>query len=136
MCKRFDKMRPFFLYLLMLLPVIILAKSKEQTIKKYHKNKKISSIETWDKEKRSGEFICLNSKGDTLTQFHLRRFAGHASAWAEYYKNGQVRKLELSDAPDAGIQFYRETIYYDENGKETQRFKQSHENRVTTYINF
>lgn len=88
------------------------AQAKEPVKKRFHKNKRISTIETWDKEKRNGCFVCMNSRGDTLVQFYLRRFGGHASAWAEYYPNGQVRKLELSDAPDAGIQCYREILYY------------------------
>ncbi len=50
-------------------------------------------------------------------QYNPRRYAGHSSAWTEYYRNGQVRKLELSNAPDAGIQYYKETIFFDQNVK-------------------
>jgi hypothetical protein len=71
-----------------------------------------------------------------LVQYNLRRYAGHSSAWTEYYRNGQVRKLELSNAPDTGIQYYRETIFFDQNGKEMRRFKQSNEDRVTTQTMF
>ena len=69
-------------------------------------------------------------------QDNLRRYAGHSGAWTEYYRNGQVRKLELSNAPDTGIQYYRETIFFDQNGKEMRRFKQSNEDRVTTQTMF
>jgi hypothetical protein len=104
--------------------------------KRFHKSKLPSTMEIWDKERRNGKFICFNSKGDTLVQYNLRRYAGHSSAWTEYYRNGQVRKLELSNAPDAGIQYYREIIFFDQNGKETHRFKQSNEDRVTTQTKF
>jgi len=47
-----------------------------------------------------------------------------------------VRKLELSNAPDEGIQYHRETIFFDQNVKEMRRFKQSNEDRVTTQTMF
>lgn len=87
----------------------------------YHKNKRISTIEVWDKDKLNGKFFCMNAKGDTLIIYHLRRYAGHSSVEAEYYSNGQAKKIELSSAPDGGIQFYREFIYFDEQGRETSR---------------
>lgn len=123
-----------FFLLLTLYSAEGLCQKGANSTRRFHKNKRLSTIEFWDKDRRNGQFLCMNAKGDTLVRYSLRRYAGHSSAWPEYYPNGQVRKLELSEAPDGGIQFYRETIYFDENGKITQRFQQSHEDRITPRI--
>lgn len=97
----------------------------------YHNNKQISTIEVWDKDKRNGKFLCMNAKGDTLIKYHLRTYGGHASAYVSYFPNGQAKKVELSDAPDGGIQFYNEIIYFDEHGKETYRSDLSYPHKLT-----
>lgn len=97
-----------------------------------HSNGKVSSIETWDKEKREGQFKGYNTEGKVLFDFYLRRFAGHASVYPEYYKNGQISKIEYSSAPDGGIQFYRETITYTENGTVNGGWKHEYPDVLTT----
>lgn len=86
---------------------------------KYHKNKSISTEARWDKDLRFGKFKCYDSKGKLLFEYGLRKIAGHASVWAEYYKNGQVRKATLTSAPDGGIQYYHEEYTFDEEGRQT-----------------
>jgi antitoxin component YwqK of YwqJK toxin-antitoxin module len=85
----------------------------------YHNNKKISTEARWDKDLRFGKFKCYDAKGKLLFEYGLRKIAGHASVWAEYYKNGQVRKATLTSAPDGGIQYYHEEYTFDENGNQT-----------------
>lgn len=127
-------MKYIFALILVLVASDIMSQKWKTTFKRFHKNKRLSTIEIWDKDRRNGQFYCMNSKGDTLAHFHLRRYAGHSSVWSEYYTNGQARKLEYSSAPDAGIQWYRETIYLDEKGIITQRFNQSHEDLISPSI--
>ncbi len=86
---------------------------------KYHKNKNISTEARWDKDLRFGKFKCYDSKGKLLFEYGLRKIAGHASVWAEYYQNGQVRKATLTSAPDGGIQYYHEEYTFDEEGRQT-----------------
>ena len=97
-----------------------------------HSNGKVSTIETWDKEKREGQFKGFNNEGKVLFHFYLRRFAGHASVYPQYYKNGQISKIEYSSAPDGGIQFYRETITYSENGTVNGGWKHEYPEVLTT----
>jgi hypothetical protein len=91
-----------------------------------HKNAQVSTKEIWDKDKRQGKSLAFNSKGEQLYEFYLRNFGGHASAHVSYYSNGQVSKVEYSSAPDAGIQWYRETIKFDENGKQIEKWVDQH----------
>ncbi len=86
---------------------------------RYHSNKSISTETRWDKDLRFGKFKCYDSKGKLLFEYGLRKIAGHASVWAEYYKNGQVRKATLTSAPDGGIQYYHEEYTFDEEGRQT-----------------
>lgn len=97
-----------------------------------HSNGKVSTLETWDKEKREGQFKGFNNEGKVLFHFYLRRFAGHASVYPQYFKNGQISKIEYSSAPDGGIQFYRETITYTENGTVNGGWKHEHPDVLTT----
>ena len=85
-----------------------------------HKNGKVSTSETWDKDKRFGNAIAYNSKGEELYNHSLRSVGGHAYVSLEYFANGQVSKVYYSDAPDGGIQFYNSTTKFDENGVQTE----------------
>lgn len=88
----------------------------DKTIKCYHKNGKLSSIEIWDKNKREGSIKCYTNTGKEIINYDLRRFAGHASVYLDYYTNGQIKKAEYSSAPDGGIQFYHTIYKFDEAG--------------------
>lgn len=91
----------------------------QKTVKQcFHVNKKVSSKEIWDKDKRFGTLIVFNNQGVQLVEYNLREIGGHASAHLTYHTNGQVSKIEFSDAPDGGIQFYESTRKFDENGNQ------------------
>jgi hypothetical protein len=95
-------------------------------VKCFHVNGKIS---VWKENynDRTGKVTAYDNSGKIIFEFYTRSFSGHAYADIEYYKNGQVKKVYYSSAPDAGIQWYNITIYFDENGKETGRSEQSNE---------
>lgn len=94
--------------------------AQKNSIKKcLHENGAVSTIETWDKEKRSGSLKAFDKNGKELFNYDLRTFAGHASVFLIYYKNGQVSKAEYTSAPDAGIQHFHEISRYDVDGVRT-----------------
>lgn len=83
-----------------------------------HANKKVSTEEQWDAEKRFGTLKVFNNQGTEFAVYHLREVGGHASTHLTYHSNGQVAKVEFSDAPDGGIQFFESTRKFDENGNQ------------------
>jgi hypothetical protein len=85
-----------------------------------HANKKVSTEEIWDEAKRFGTLKLFNNQGVELAVYHLREVGGHASAHLTYHSNGQVAKVEFSDAPDGGTQFFESTRKFDENGKQVE----------------
>lgn len=85
----------------------------------YHQNGAVSTVKIWDKIKRRGNVKGYNNEGKELFQFYLRTFGGHASVALEYFPNGQVSKVKYSSAPDGGIQFYKSTTTFDEQGNKT-----------------
>lgn len=54
-----------------------------------------------------------------MAVYLLREVGGHASAHLTYHSNGQVAKVEFSDAPDGGVQFFESTRKFDEIGNQT-----------------
>jgi hypothetical protein len=86
----------------------------------YHANKKPSSIESWDGNKYWGRMQCFDFKGKEIINYQLRRVAGHASVYLNYFPNGQISKAEYSSAPDGGIQFYRIIHRFNEQGEQTE----------------
>lgn len=96
----------------------ILPDSTKQT-KCFHQNGKISTIESWDSEKKFGKLTGYNQNGRELFYFSLRKVGGSALAQISYYPNGQVSKIDFSDSPDGGIQFYSAFIKFDTEGNQT-----------------
>lgn len=95
--------------------------SDGSTIKQcFHQNGKVSTLESWDKDKRFGAIKGYTNEGKELFSHGLRSVGGHASVSLAYFPNGQVEKVEFSDAPDGGIQFYNSTTRFDEKGKQTE----------------
>jgi hypothetical protein len=86
-----------------------------------------STKEWTDKDERWGRSWAYAKNGEVLFVGQTRRFAGHASAHFSYHGNGAVSKIEVSDAPDAGIQWYRSTTTYDELGNRTGFWEQGHD---------
>lgn len=102
-----------------------------------HANKKVSIVETWDSDGRFGSLVVFNNRGEEIANYVLRSIGGHASAHLEYYANGQVSRIEFSDAPDGGIQFYESTRKFDEEGKQIDFFETNYPHQLeTTFIQY
>ena len=86
-----------------------------------------STVEWTDKDGRFGRSRALKRDGTVIVDHHTRRIAGHASVHFEYHPNGAVSKAEFSDAPDAGIQWYRSTTTFDDQGNRTGFSEQGHD---------
>lgn len=85
----------------------------------FHINKTISTLEVWDKDKHFGSVKGYDNQAKELFYYSLRSIGGSALAKITYYSNGQVARVDYSDAPDGGIQFYESTVKFDELGKQT-----------------
>ena len=132
-------MKTTFLLLFILIQTPLFAQLNCKTIKEsdgsevkkcFHRNGKISSVETWDKDKRSGSLKVFNNQGKEVCSYNLRHFGGHASALLSWYPNGQVKSISYSDAPDGGIQYYHSTRQFDEAGNQTSFTEDSYEDKL------
>ena len=94
----------------------------------YFKNGKLSTTEWIDRDDRFGRSIAYDQSGKETFSYHTRRIAGHASVHFSYHTNGAVSKAEVSDAPDAGIQWYRSTTTFDEAGNRTDFSEEGRDN--------
>lgn len=129
-------MRPFFLLLLAALSTVAYTQGRERTFKSdtgtvvvhYFTNGRVSTKVWVDKDDRWGRSWAYDATGKEIFSYQTRRIAGHASAHFSYHHNGAVSKIEVSDAPDAGIQWYRSTTTYDEQGNRTGFTEQGHDN--------
>ncbi|MBX2978882.1 MAG: hypothetical protein KF905_06270 [Flavobacteriales bacterium] len=79
----------------------------------------ISTKEWTDKDGRWGRSLAYNRSGEVIFEGQTRRVAGHASVRFSYHSNGGASKVETSDAPDGGIQWYQSTITFDADGNKT-----------------
>jgi hypothetical protein len=93
----------------------------------------VSTKEWTDKDDRWGRSFAYDPDGREIFSYHTRRVGGHASAHFSYHPNGGVRKIEVSDAPDAGIQWYRSTATYDEAGNRIGFMEQRHEDIISPH---
>ncbi|HRH38049.1 MAG TPA: hypothetical protein PK760_06875, partial [Flavobacteriales bacterium] len=115
---------------------LIRAQGKERTFNTdsgtvvihYFTNGKVSTKAWMDKDNRWGRSWAYKSDGTVIVDHQTRRIAGHASVHFDYHPNGAVSKAEYSDAPDAGIQWYRSTTTFDEQGNQTGFTEQGHDN--------
>lgn len=96
----------------------------------FHKNGKISTMETWDRDKRNGSLKVFNNQGKELCFYNLRHYGGHASALLTWFPNGQVKSISYSDAPDGGIQYYHSTRQFDEVGNQTSYTEDSYDDKL------
>ena len=94
----------------------------------YHRNGRISTVEWTDLAGRYGISYALDAKGKEILRLQTRRFAGHATVHFSYHANGSVALAEYSNAPDAGIQWYRARYRFDESGNQTSFEEQGHDN--------
>lgn len=102
----------------------------------YHQNKKIATEETWDKDERFGKIVGYNNVGELLFEFYLRKVGGHGSVQVQYFANGQVQKIHYSSAPDGGIQWYREQLVFDEQGKLLDKNVEEYPFKPSVFIQF
>ena len=91
----------------------------------------VSTKEWRDKDERFGLTTAYDHTGKEIFRYGTRRIGGHASVHFSYHPNGAVSKAEASDAPDAGIQWYRSTTTFDDQGNQTGFWEQSHEDLTT-----
>lgn len=89
--------------------------------------------------RQEGKSWAYDHDGRVLVEWSTRRYAGHSSMDCTYHPNGAVNKVEVSTAPDGGIQWYRGTYTFDENGKQLSFWEQGHDNegpipRLETHI--
>lgn len=95
--------------------------SDGSTVKQcFHQNGQVSTLESWDKDKRFGTIKGYTNEGKELFSHGLRNVGGHAYVSLSYFPNGQLEKVYFSDAPDGGIQFYNSTTRFDEKGNQTE----------------
>lgn len=88
----------------------------------------ISTREWTDQDGRWGSSWAYNKRGEVIFHGQTRRFAGHASVRFKYHPNGAVSRVETSDAPDGGIQWYQSTTTFDEEGNKTGFSEQGRDN--------
>ncbi len=94
----------------------------------YFNTGKVSTKVWMDKDDRWGRSWAYDGKGKEIFRYQTRKIGGHASAHFSYHPNGAVSKIDVSDAPDGGIQWYRSTATFDENGVQTGFTEQGHDN--------
>jgi hypothetical protein len=93
----------------------------------YHATGEVSTREWMDVDERFGLSTAYDRSGREIFRFGTRRIGGHASVDFSYHANGAVSKAEASDAPDAGIQWYRSTTTFDDQGNRTGFSEQGHD---------
>lgn len=100
----------------------------------YHKNGKISTEEFRPSSHQymaQGYAKAFDPKGVEIYNALTSRSGQISSVWFTYYENGAVKSAEYSSHPDAGIQWYKKTTWFDESGKITSEAEYSHDDHVT-----
>ncbi|MES2702586.1 MAG: hypothetical protein V4649_08110 [Bacteroidota bacterium] len=100
---------------------------KEECEHHYFRNKAISTSACYGKGFNSGKARAFDKSGKVIYEKGIRKFAGHSYVQFSYYESGAVKKAEWSDAPDAGIQWYKSVTTFGEDGKVTGYTEQSHD---------
>lgn len=129
-------MRSIFLLLLVACSAAASAQGRERTYKSdtgtvvihYFTNGKVSTKSWVDTDDRWGRSWAYKQDGTVIAENQTRRIAGHASLHFSYHPNGAISKAEYSEAPDAGIQWYRSTTTFDDQGNKTGFTEQGHDN--------
>jgi hypothetical protein len=97
----------------------------------HHATSEVSTKEWMDTDERFGLTTAYDRSGKEIFRYGTRRIGGHASVHFSYHANGAVSRAEASDAPDAGIQWYRSTTTFDDQGNQTGFYQQNHEDLTT-----
>lgn len=120
---------------LLVLPLGLCAQGRSRTLSTdsgtvvlhYFTNGHVSTKEWMDTDERWGHSWAYDPQGQVIVDHYTRKVAGHASVHFEYHPNGGVSKAEFSDAPDAGIQWYRSITTFDPNGQRTGFSEEGHD---------
>ncbi|HRF80598.1 MAG TPA: hypothetical protein PL070_10980, partial [Flavobacteriales bacterium] len=128
-------MRAALLLLMALLPYLLLGQHGRKEVRTdsglvvlhHFKTGEVSTREWRDKDDRFGLTTAYDRTGKEIFRFGTRRIGGHASVHFSYHANGAISKAEASDAPDAGIQWFRSTTTFDDQGNQTGYWKEGHE---------
>ena len=118
------------------------AQLKQKTVEKtdgsytycYHSNGKESTVEFRPKSElymAEGYSKAFDKTGKLIYTATSSRTGVLSGTSFTYYENGAVKVAYYSSHPDAGIQWYKKTTYFDENGIITNEYEQSHDDRVT-----
>jgi hypothetical protein len=75
----------------------------------------------------NGKAACFTPQGKVMFESSISRNHGHHSVTFLHHANGVVSKAETSQAPDAGIQWYKSQIYFNEKGEKIREERQSHD---------
>lgn len=101
----------------------------------YFKNsRKVSTSLCYDNDGRWGKARAYNKSGKQVYEAELRRVAGHASVEFTYYPSGAVAKAHWHSAPDAGIQWYNTTTFFDQDGNITHVEHNDYDQSPTTTL--
>lgn len=96
-------------------------------------NGKISAYSYLLKSTDTGKAYAYKANGELLFEYEISRLHGHTSVYFEHHENKTVSKIEISSAPDGGIQWYRSFLYYDENGNFLRKDTDSHDKTTILY---
>ena len=99
-----------------------------QVVLHFFADREISTKQWTDLDKRWGRSLAYDQNGKEIFNYQTRSIGGHASVYFSYHPNGGVSKIEVSNAPDAGIQWYRSTATYDETGNRTGFTEEGNDN--------
>ena len=82
----------------------------------------------------NGRATCWDPQGKIQFDSEISRNHGHHSVQFEHHANKVVSRVEESSAPDAGIQWYRSTYYYDDKGVKTGENHDSYDDRPSIIV--
>lgn len=102
----------------------------------YHKNGKISTEEFHNSAPdymSQGYAKAFDKSGNLIYNQATSRTGLLSSVRFTYYESGAVESAEYNAHPDAGIQWYKKTTYFDEEGKITDEVEMS-DDMMTTQI--
>ena len=124
------------IYLLAMLLVAVSVGAQDSVVHRYASGER-ACVE-WNSAsdgygRRDGQVRVYSRSGTLVYTGYRRNYAGHASVRLSFHPSGGVSRIEASSVPDAGIQWYRETLALDEVGSVVYRDRSSHEDleRIT-----
>ncbi|MFN3343829.1 MAG: hypothetical protein ACK40M_14120, partial [Flavobacteriales bacterium] len=99
--------------------------------KEKYPNGKISAYSYILNSTGNGKAVCYDPQGKIMYQGEVSRNHGHRSVYFQHHPNKVVSKIELSSAPDGGIQWYRTYLFFNEQGVLVNKIEDNWDDRVT-----